>query len=200
MAKFTFTPTPHDEAIALISNKPAVTRDVFDQLTPELKARAFTVTGIENMDVLQRLRDKVAKLPEGVPWKDVKKEVLSDVMPYYVDPDADADEQKKQKRAASRRAELLVRHHGFQSYAASQYALIQETKDALPYLQYWSMGDGKVRESHAALDGIVLRADSPFWDTHYPPWEWSCRCMVTQLTDADVADMRAEDSGKAPEN
>ena len=194
-----FKPTPHEEAIALLRNKPAVTRDVFEKLSPELRARAFTVSGIENMDTLQRLRDKIARLPEGVPWDEVKADVLQDVLPYFVDPDASEEDQAGQTAAAARRSELLVRHHGFQAYATTQHVLIQETKDALPYLQYWSMGDGRVRESHAALDTTVLRVDSPFWDGHYPPWEWSCRCMVTQLTDEDVADMRAEDSDKAPE-
>lgn len=48
----------------------------------------------------------------------------------------------------------------------------------------------RVRATHAALDGVVLPADSKFWDGHYPPWEWGCRCQVIPLMDMDVEEMR----------
>ena len=31
---------------------------------------------------------------------------------------------------------------------------------------YITMGDGNVRESHESLDGTILPADDPFWETH----------------------------------
>lgn len=35
----------------------------------------------------------------------------------------------------------------------------------------------RTRPSHAALHGLVLSVDDPFWDKHMPPgWAWFCRC------------------------
>lgn len=194
-----FEKASHEEAARQLREKPAVTREVFDRMEPELRARAFTVSGIENLDTLQRMRDAIARLPEGVPWEELKAEVAAEALPYFVDPDADAETQAGQARAAERRAELLLRHHGFQAYAVSEWRNIEATRDALPYLRYWTMGDGKVRDSHRALDGLILRADSPFWADHYPPWDWGCRCMVTQITEEEVAEIRAEDASAPPE-
>ena len=36
-------------------------------------------------------------------------------------------------------------------------------------LQYRTVGDDRVREEHAELDGITLPIDDPFWHTYYPP-------------------------------
>ena len=64
-----------------------------------------------------------------------------------------------------------------------------ETVERYPYWRYDTVGDNRVRSSHAALDGKVLRADDPWWKTHYPPWDWGCRCIVTELSEGDVEDM-----------
>ena len=34
---------------------------------------------------------------------------------------------------------------------------------------------------------MVRRADDPFWNKYYPPWDFSCRCTVVSL-DAEEMD------------
>jgi hypothetical protein len=58
------------------------------------------------------------------------------------------------------------------------------------------VGDKGVRDSHAALDGKVLPATDPFWDTHYPPWDFGCRCFVSAMTKGAAERMRDADDGK----
>lgn len=193
MAKLLIQPTPHTEAALSIRNKPVVSRSVFAKLLPELQGRAFTIAGIEGLNVLQDVRDTIATLPEGGDWNVLKRQIASDMDPYFVDPDADAETQAAQRRAADRRAELLLRTHGQQAYAAAAYKVADEQRDLFPYWQYQTLGDGHVRAAHAALDGIVLPHDHEFWKTHYAPWDWGCRCEVIPLSDADVAELKTAD-------
>jgi SPP1 gp7 family putative phage head morphogenesis protein len=50
-------------------------------------------------------------------------------------------------------------------------------------LRYDTAGDDRVRDDHAIYDGITRPMDDPFWDSHFPPCDWGCRCTVTQVDD-----------------
>jgi uncharacterized protein with gpF-like domain len=63
----------------------------------------------------------------------------------------------------------------------------------LPLLQYVTAGDSRVRQSHKKLDKIILPMDHPFWDTHYPPNDWNCRCTVKQLAEGEQSILRMDE-------
>lgn len=81
-----------------------------------------------------------------------------------------------------------------QSESAESWKQIQEDKDVFPYLQYSTVKDSRVRPTHQEVDGVIRRADSSFWNTWFPPNDWNCRCIVTQLEQATVT------KGKLPVN
>lgn len=177
-------PVPNKEAAKFIADKPVVSREVFDQLLPDIQARAFTIKGIEDANVVQAVRDRIAEIPLGADWAEAKKDIAAKMSPWL-------DEERAEKRA-----ELLLRTHGYQAYSAAQHEVMARQTAAFPYWQYQTADDDRVRDTHAALDGIVLPADSPFWATHFPPWDFGCRCQVIPLTADDVADMQAADAKK----
>lgn len=178
---------PHAEAAGLIASKPVVSRRVFDGLLPELQARAFTVTGIEDAHALQRIKDSIASLPMGANWEEVKADVVGQLDLWF-----DED-------TAHRRAVLLLRTHGFQAFQAAQWNLSQQDEDTT-HLQYLATEDSRVRASHLALNGVTLPKNDPFWRTHFPPWEWGCRCRV-RLMNPDLVDLEREaDVDRAPED
>jgi SPP1 gp7 family putative phage head morphogenesis protein len=181
-----FTAQPHKEAIALIQSKAPVARAVFDAMLPELRGRAFAITGIEAAGVLRNARDAIAGLPAGKPWAEVKEDVLKEISPFF-----DSDE------AADRRADLLIRTHGFQAFNAASYRVAQEDEDTT-HLQYLATEDGHARDSHIALNGVILPKDDPFWATHTPPWEWGCRCRIRAINPDLLDEARAEDAGRPP--
>lgn len=184
---FLLEPTPYDEATAFIAGKPVVSREIFDKLLPELRARAFVISGVESADVVQGIRDRIAELPQGGDWEKIKQGIVEDLGPWF------------NETAAKRRAELLMRMHGFQAYRSGQYQLIQETKAALPYLRYIATNDARTRPDHAALHGVILPVDDPFWDGHMPPWDWGCRCQVVQLSEYEVELERELDAKRPPD-
>lgn len=189
MAQFLFQPSPATEAVDFLKSKAVVSREVFDELLPELRARAFAIAGIEDAGVLQRVRDRIADLPAGADWNAVKRDVVEEISPWLDAGDGGT-------LASQRRAELLMRHHGFQAYRSAQYETIQRTKHVFPYLQYIATQDERTRASHRALHGVVLPADDPFWQTHTPPWGWGCRCQVVQISERQKQAIEAEDADK----
>lgn len=68
--------------------------------------------------------------------------------------------------------------HSAQS--AAQWAEIEHDGDEYD-LQYRTAGDGQVRPTHAALEGIALPATHPRWDELMPPNGWRCRCRIVQV-------------------
>ncbi len=48
-------------------------------------------------------------------------------------------------------------------------------------LQYRTVGDDLVRPEHRKLNNITLPRDHPFWETHYPPNDWNCRCDAVEV-------------------
>lgn len=59
-------------------------------------------------------------------------------------------------------------------------------------MRYITKRDERVRASHAAWDNLTLPVDDPFWQTHWPPNGWRCRCRVNNMTQRDY------DAGKTP--
>ncbi len=194
------TPIPHDEATALITEKPALTRAVWDQLHPDLQARAFTIAGVESLDVIARVRDLTSRLPSGSDYDDLKSQILAEISPWLIDQNADEETRAKQSAAARRRAELLLRLHGWSAYAQTNHALAEAHIDVFPYRQYLSSEDSRVRPAHAALNKKILPANHPFWANHTPPWEFNCRCDCVVMTEEEAKRIGKKESKLPPED
>ncbi|MEI6197501.1 MAG: phage minor head protein, partial [Verrucomicrobiota bacterium] len=186
-----FSPAPHREAVALLTGKPVMVKRVFNQLLPELKARAFTVAGIESANCMQRIRDAVASVPlggkEGMTWDEAKKSIADELESFLGD-------------GADRRAELVLRVNTFQAYSASIHEAGMADDDTT-HFQYLH-GECEVpTPSHLALNGVVLPKDDPFWETHTGPWgHLGCVCYKRPMNPDQVAEEQQKDEKRNPEN
>lgn len=187
-------PVTYDAAVAWLRDKPAVAASVFKGLIPELKARAIAIAGVESASVARDVRDAIARVPAGADWDKEKRKIADLVHPYLADP-----EDPKNKKAALRKAELLLRTHGFQAYAIGQHEVMRAQQDVFSWWQYLSMGDELVRPTHSALNKLIMPADSPFWQRHSPPWDWGCRCRKVPYLPEEVDEIRAKEAQAAPE-
>jgi SPP1 gp7 family putative phage head morphogenesis protein len=176
-----------DAAAAAVLRKRVLARaETVRHMAPQLKQRAVAVAGVEDAKVLEAVREACAKVPEGKDWREARKEVAAAI----------GDD-----TATRRRAETVLRANCETARAQARWRDIQASKEVRPYLMYQTLGDGKVRPSHRALDGLILPVDDDFWKTHYPPWDWGCRCTVVQidaeqareLEEAGVAKMASEE-------
>ena len=67
------------------------------------------------------------------------------------------------------------------SQATARWQEFQENAKAMPFLQYQAVMDSNTRPDHQKLHGVIKRIANPFWNTHFPPLGWGCRCEVIQL-------------------
>jgi hypothetical protein len=56
-----------------------------------------------------------------------------------------------------------------------QQMLDPDVIKARPYFRYVGSSSREKRPEHMAWYNLVLTADDPFWDTHYPPNGWGCK-------------------------
>ncbi len=184
-------PVPFDEAAAAIRRLGVVDAATFSQLLPELQGMCITVSGLDSLDAVARIREEIAKLPEGADFT-AQRNRIAEIMSPWMNP-----------QAAEKRATLLLRMHGFRAYAAAAYRQMEAHKDVFPFRQYLATMDSHTRPAHAALHGKVLPSDHPFWTNHTGPWEYNCRCEAVALTDFDVEEIKLADDatpGLPPED
>lgn len=202
MAKYLFEPAPNETAIDFLRAKRPLGVNAFKQLLPELQAHAMVVSGINNATALQEVRDLVAGVPAGEDYRKTKKrvaEVLGQHLPIEPDLFDDEDAVKKHLAALDRRAEMVVRNNAFQAYSLSAYKELDEFRDLFTHWKYLTVGDGRVRDTHRALNNLVLPNGHPFWRTHFPPWEFGCRCQVVGLTPDEYEEELAADRARPDE-
>lgn len=195
---------PPKEAVEFFRAKGYATsfdwRDVWQQ---EHDA-AFTVAKMMNVDLLRDVRDAVDKaLADGLTLQQFRDAIESRLVQAgwwgkkeAVDPDT--GEIKVVQLGSARRLETIFRTNLQTAYAAGHWQQIQETKAGAPFLMYDAVMDNRTRDEHAAWDGLVLPADDPWWQTHYPPNGWNCRCGVIQLSAEQAAEMGYQAGDQSP--
>jgi SPP1 gp7 family putative phage head morphogenesis protein len=86
---------------------------------------------------------------------------------------------------ADYRLEAIFRTQTQLAYSAGRWDADQDpaVQEILWGYEYSTVGDDRVRPEHEELDGVKMPKDSPFWDTHWPPNGWNCRCIAIPLYD-----------------
>jgi SPP1 gp7 family putative phage head morphogenesis protein len=168
---------PPTGAVNYLRNLTPVTREVFDGLTRQYQNDAFTVAGISDQRLIEKIRDALsATLAKGGTRADFHSAV-----------DELCSDAGVEKLAAFELDTVFQTNSG-KAYSAGRLEQMREPgmMDALPYWQYWTVGDLRVRPAHAALDGFCARAIDPVWLKIYPPNDYNCRCSVIPILPEDA--------------
>lgn len=72
------------------------------------------------------------------------------------------------------------------AYGAGRVSEIEQVSDSVAYVEYVTVGDDRVRDSHAALDGKVWRANDPDWRRFAPPNGYQCRCAIVTRDEGEI--------------
>jgi SPP1 gp7 family putative phage head morphogenesis protein len=177
---------PPEEAIDYFRRKRVVVRKEFDDLEAEARSAAFTVSGVYKKDILEAFKEEIAQaLESGATQKDVVKglkEILAGA---------------GHRELGDFHLETIVRTNMQMAYGVGRRRALEETVDDLPFWEYHAVLDDRTRPAHAACDGLVLPANHPFWDEHFPPWAFNCRCSVTATTGIPAGYNKKNPSGQA---
>ena len=89
------------------------------------------------------------------------------------------------------------------SAAQGDWERQQSVRDERPYLRYTALLDNRTRPQHRLWHGIILPRDHPWWETHYPPNGWRCRCKAMSVSEEDLEAegwtvSEAPDEGETP--
>jgi hypothetical protein len=77
------------------------------------------------------------------------------------------------------------------AYQKGQYDRAMES-DLHPYLMYRTGPSVKHRKEHESWDGLVLPKTDPWWDSHFPPNGWGCKCYTRAVTESQLKKYEAE--------
>lgn len=185
---------PFAEQIDFFRAKLNLPSERWDSIEKAAHDRAFIVAGAQSADLLTDLRGAVDKsIAGGDALEDFRKNFRQIVAKHGWT--GWAGEGTKAGEAWRTKTIYATNVRG--SHAAGRYAQLTHP-DLLATRPYWRYvhNDSVThpRPQHAAWGhaGLTLRHDDPFWDTHYPPNGWGCRCSVRAVR------APAEDAATAP--
>lgn len=167
----------------------------------EEHTRSFAVAGVMRLDILADFRKAVeAVVEQGGDLAMFSRELKATLIRKgwwgdleITDP---ATGELRKTRFNDARLRLIFDVNMRQSHAAGRWQRIQRGR--MPYIVYRTMRDERVRASHRPWDNVVLAKDHPWWDTHFPPCGWRCRCTAFAVDEAGLARLKASAPKDAP--
>lgn len=171
-------------------------RDVFQ----EEHATIFTVAKAMKLDILEAIRAAVDEMVlDGQDFNTFRRELQPLLVKQGWWGKADmldplTGQTREVQLGSPRRLRFIYDINLRTANAAGQWDRIQRTKKTQPFLLYMLGPSRHHRAEHLGWAGILLPADDPFWQTHFPPNGWGCKCWVRQVSRREAERLQA--SGK----
>lgn len=165
------------EAVEFFKERVPVTSSQFYKIADEYRSLAFTVSGYTKAQILKKFYDElIATLEDGGTLAEFR-ESMNEFL-----------EAEGYEGITPYQAENIFRTNVQTAYNVGHYRQMTEPSvmRLRPYWMYDAVNDSKTRPSHLAMDGRVYPADSPVWDTWFPPNGFRCRCTVRTLSKRQV--------------
>lgn len=181
---------PFDEAIDYLRDKVNLPTASWTDIWEGQHARAFAVAGATKDELLVDLREAVrGALEDGETLEQFRKRF-----------DAIAKSHGWAYNGGRNwRTRTIYKTNMRTAYNAGRYQQMQAVKRRRPYWQYKHADFVKEpRPEHLAWDGLVLPADDPWWDTHFPQNGWGCECSVRALSERDLKRLGKDGPDTAP--
>ncbi len=180
----------YEEAAEYFKGKLDLTPKEFYGLQAKYRSQAFTVSGYSSLKMIQAFHDELTKaLEDGISMGEFKRS-MDDFL-----------ERNGYTKLHPLQAENIFRTNVQTAYNVGAYEEMTRpaVMKARPYWRYDAVEDSRTRPAHRAMNGKVFPADSPVWDTWYPPNGFRCRCSVSTLSKRQVEQQGLKVEEKVPD-
>jgi hypothetical protein len=154
----------------------------WDDLLGQAHDRAFMVAGAAKADLLADLADAVDKAINDGETIQEFRERFGDIVQKH---GWQGWTGEKTPEGRAWRTRVIYQTNIATSYAAGRLAQLREAGFRL--WVYRHTPNEHPRLQHLAWDGLTLPADHPFWQTHFPPNGFGCKCRVLGANGIETA-------------
>lgn len=170
-------PFAFDEQIEHLRQKINLPTDGYMDIYGDMHNHAFVVAGANTAELVSDFRTAVADAIENGKTLEQFQEAFDEIVQkhnwnYHGNRDW--------------RSRLIYDTNMYSSYNRGRYAQQRDMIDIMPYWQYEHHDNGNPRLEHKRLDGKVILASDPWWNTYYPTRGYGCHCTVRALDDVDL--------------
>lgn len=163
-------------------------REISNQMPGAIRMQAFMSAKVASASILENFRSQVDLVAAGkIGYGEARKRMMEFVARQGVGIPlpGTADDKDITALGSTARLYLIIRQNVSMAQAigrreVSEHPILLER---FPNYEYIATMDERVRDNHAELNGLILPKTDPFWRTHYPPWEYNCRCTVVDSDD-----------------
>lgn len=153
--------------------------DIANKIPANTRMQLFFSATMTKASLLEDFRAEVEALFNGETTLAYARERLmakAAANGYEAPGAGEAGDRDVSKIGSTSRIELILNQNVRMAQAVAQRDVSENEAvvEAFPNYRYHANTD-----RHARFDGLVLPKSDPFWDTHFPPWEFNCQCFVT---------------------
>ncbi|WP_336958675.1 phage minor head protein [Sphingobium aquiterrae] len=150
-------------------------------------AVAFTAAKVARLDLLRTLQTSIGDmLANGGTYEEWKSGILPDLQKagwWGAVRNRELTGTDATVLVGDRRLRNIYNTNVRMSLAAGHWARIQRQKNEFPYLRYVPSTSEHKRRLHKEWYGVILPVDHPWWQTHFPPNGWQCKCGFEQVSE-----------------
>ena len=180
---------PFSEQLAFFRRKFNTKTDAWTDVYGSAHDNEFMVAGANRDALLADLRTAVEKGLSGGTLETFRKDFSAIVARYGW----------SYNGGFEWRSRVIYETNLRSSYMAGRYQQLMAMRDTHPYWEYVHSDIVEhPRKEHLAWDGMVLRADDPWWIYHFPVNAWGCQCSVIARTEDDLRRMGKDGPDTAP--
>jgi hypothetical protein len=180
------------EALEYLKNKNLKTGFSYRDVWNEEHATNFTVAKAMQIDVLSDIKKAMEQaIEKGESFEHFKKNLAPTLQQkgwwgkkQMIDPVT--GKTVNAQLGSDRRLKTIYATNLRSAYQEGRWERSQASTSH-PYLMYRVGNSRHHRKEHLAWDGLILPKDDPWWNSHYPPNGWGCKCWTQAVSEARKA-------------